>query len=219
VSAIAGAQPPFQLTRTGTACRTADVAALRRTFQQQHCIALPGFIEPVLLDRIHRLVSVSAFTEFAHDDLASELLMSDGGCSRVLNFLANDRHLFDFVRAISSCRPIRAFVGRVYRRCPNTDHHDSWHADLVHHRLVGMSVNLSTEPYEGGTFELREAGAKAPIATLPNVGQGDAILFRIDPALEHRVTRVIGTVPKTAFAGWFVADEGREPKPGRDTPS
>lgn len=35
-----------------------------------------------------------------------------------------------------------------------------------------------------------------------NTGPGDAALFRIDPALQHRATAVTrGT--KTAFAGWF----------------
>ena len=40
------------------------------------------------------------------------------------------------------------------------------------------------------------------IEQVENVGAGDAILFRVDAALQHRATEVTGGV-KTAFAGWF----------------
>jgi len=203
VSTTSGGQPSLRLTRTGAEWRETDVEMLRRAFQNQHCIKLAGMIELTLLDHLRRLVAATGFTEFTHDDLASELLMSDGVCRRTLEFLSNDRRLFDFVRAVSGCAPIRAFFGRVYRRCPNTHHHDSLHTDRSQHRIVGMSVNLSAAPHEGGTFQIRGVGM-APIAILHNTGPGDAIFFRIDPALEHRVT-VVGSKPKTGYAGWFVA--------------
>jgi hypothetical protein len=32
---------------------------------------------------------------------------------------------------------------------------------------------------------------------------GDAVMFRVHPTLRHRVDPVTGTVPRTAYAGWF----------------
>jgi hypothetical protein len=43
------------------------------------------------------------------------------------------------------------------------------------------------------------------IRELPNTEPGDAIFFRIAPALQHVVSAVEGMVPKTAYAGWFGA--------------
>ena len=77
--------------------------------------------------------------------------------------------------------------------------------------MIGMSINLSADGYDGGTFEIRRFGSETLIASLPNVGLGDAILFRIADGLEHQVTAVRGAIPKTAFAGWFVGARPGEP--------
>jgi hypothetical protein len=211
MSVVSGEREAFRLTRTGPEWRDDDVAALRDTFDRQHCVKLTGFIEPRLLQQIHRLVAAATFAEFVHEGIASELQMSAGVCTGVLDFLVNDPRLFAFIQAVTACAPIRAFIGRVYRRCPGTDHHDSWHDDLGRQRMIGMSVNLSAGAYEGGTFEIRRFNAARLIASVPNVGCGDAILFRIADGLEHQVTAVRGAVPKTAFAGWFVGQRTGEP--------
>ena len=89
---------------------------------------------------------------------------------------------------------------------PGADHFDSWHADIgtTHRdRLVGMSINLSPRPYQGGVFRLREEASAHIFCELSNTGPGDAICFRISSALKHMVTPLVGTEQKTAFAGWF----------------
>ena len=68
-----------------------------------------------------------------------------------------------------------------------------------------MSVNLGPRPYDGGVFQLRRRGSEDILCELPNVVPGDAILFQISKELVHQVTPVVGTEPKTAFAGWFVS--------------
>jgi hypothetical protein len=66
-------------------------------------------------------------------------------------------------------------------------------------------MNLSTDIFRGGTFELRDRWSLAPLAQVNNTGFGDALLFRISNDLQHRVTQVEDTVAKTACAGWFRA--------------
>jgi hypothetical protein len=65
---------------------------------------------------------------------------------------------------------------------------------------------VSIGSYEGGLLQLREAGSKEILSEAANTGPGDAILFRIADHPEHRVTALKGTVPKTAFAGWFKSE-------------
>lgn len=194
----------IQLTRRGAVADDADLAVLRRTFAEQHCARLTGLLEPALTAGIQAQMARGRFQEFAHGSVATELRLDDGVCTGLLHFLVNDPRLIRLVESISGCREITAFAGRVYRRFPGGAHRDSWHGDVADpRRLIGMSVNLSAQAYQGGVFEIRDVDSQRPLAELPNVGIGDAILFRLSPALEHRVTDVVGDAPKTAFAGWF----------------
>jgi hypothetical protein len=198
--------PPLQLTRAGVRRLTADLTPLRDTFRRTHCVRLPALIAPDLLSRIQREVERGEFRAFDHDGIATELRLQSGVATGLLHVLVNDPEVFRFVEELSETSPLRAFLGRVYRRDAN-GHYDSWHSDLVEGRRIGMSVNLSAQVYEGGVFDLRETETERMLASIANVGFGDAILFRLAPTLEHQVTAVRGVHPKTAFAGWFLADD------------
>jgi 2OG-Fe(II) oxygenase superfamily len=121
-----------------------------------------------------------------------------------LLLLVNDERVLEVVRSITGCGPIGHFDGRVYRLEPSTDHHDSWHDDLGEGRLVAMSINLGTEPYEGGALQVRDrrTGASSEVRS---VHTGDGLLFELGEHLEHRVLPVTGASARTVFAGWFKA--------------
>jgi hypothetical protein len=195
----------IQLTSRGAAVRspTADATALRAEFRDKACVRLESFIEPRLMARIQAQVAAATFADRAHGSISTELCMQPHACVGVLHFLVNDPAVFRLVEDLSGCRGLRTFIGRVYRLLADRGHYDSWHSDLLNDHHVGMSINLSAEPYEGGVFEIRRIGTETPLASLPNIGAGDAILFAIADDLEHRVTPMTGTAAKTAFAGWF----------------
>jgi hypothetical protein len=197
--------PVIQVTRRGTVSNDADIAALQRVFAERHCAKLTGFLDRSVLDEVHEQIDRGRFREFAHGSVAAEVRLDEGVATGLLHFLANDPRLFRLVERVSGCTGIRSFAGRVYRRFPGR-HHVDWHDDRDGRRLVGMSINLSADAYEGGILEIRDAVTHQPLAALPNVGCGDAILFRIAATIEHRVSEMRGTSPKTAFAGWFFAD-------------
>jgi hypothetical protein len=91
----------------------------------------------------------------------------------------------------------------VYRLTPGV-HDDSWHDDLSgSHRMIALSLNLSAAAYSGGTLQIRDRSSGEIVHEAANTGVGDAVLFRISPQLEHRVSRVDGAVARTAYAGWF----------------
>ena len=66
-----------------------------------------------------------------------------------------------------------------------------------------MSINLSSEIYSGGVLQIRDCPSQRIVHEVANVGFGDGVVFRLNDSLEHRITDVEGSVPKTAFAGWF----------------
>jgi hypothetical protein len=192
----------IQLTRNGMT-GSAEIDALREEFEQLQTFRLPGLIHPNLLKVLLERLDQTAWKARTHDKIASEIMPEDPLPINILNFAANSPGFLEVIRQITGYKEINGYGGRVYRRA-TSEHYDSWHDDLsADSRLVGMSVNLSAVPYQGGIFRLRKKGTEEILRELPNTGPGDAIFFRISPDLLHMVTPVEGLAPKTAFAGWF----------------
>jgi hypothetical protein len=197
--------PALQLTSRGVVAPGGPAAtrALRDEFAARRCVRVISFFDRPLLARLQQQIEESTFVERVHGTIATELCMRKNACLGLLHFLVNDPAVFRFVEQISACEGLMVFLGRVYRMRADCGHYDAWHDDVRPDRRIGMSVNLGTEPFEGGVFELRRAETEEPLAAIANVGPGDALLFAIDDELEHRVTLMHGSVAKTAFAGWF----------------
>jgi hypothetical protein len=112
------------------------------------------------------------------------------------------------IRAITGAA-VNGFVGAVYRLVPGAGHRDSWHDDADGNRRVGLTLNLSPAPFEGGELQLRAAGADEALWTVANTGPGDGLLFPIDALYEHCIRPMTGQAEKTALAGWFCVDPDR----------
>lgn len=183
---------------------------LRRQFDREHYVRLPKLFEPALLRFIQSEIERSEFYERIHQGIKSnkELCMKQNSAFGALLLFMNDEKLFKMIQSITQCDRIGCFEGRVYRVIPGHGHHDAWHSDMAENRLVAMSINLSTEVYAGGTLQIRDCVSERIVSEVPNVGTGDAIIFRLSPGLQHRITEVKGKALKTAFAGWFRAKPG-----------
>jgi hypothetical protein len=191
-------------TRTGLVVTASDaeLQALRDRFAREHILRLSGFLDAAHVELIDRYIDEVGFLPRVHEGIGTELCLPEGRAVRLLFFLVNDPALFAVIERITGCSSIGCFTGRLYRMLPGRDDFDTWHSDAIQNRMVGMSVNLGP-PYEGGVFQLRDRPSQRMLGEAPNVGVGDAILFRIDKNLEHWITPLSGTEPKTAFAGWF----------------
>jgi hypothetical protein len=199
----------IQVTRCGTeiSSSTEVLEDLRSQFEQRHWFLLPRLIEPELLDLIQQEIDRGEFRERIHDGINSnkELCLTASAALAGLIFLINDEKLFRLIQEITHCDPINSFDGRVYRIVPEQGHHDSWHNDIGEERLVAMSINLSREVFEGGVLQIRQRDSEKILSESANTGSGDAVIFRLGTAFEHRISNVQGDASKTAFAGWFKA--------------
>ena len=142
------------------------------------------------------------------NNFGTEFTLDDPVTVHILLFLLNRAEFLNAIRIMTGCEEISDFLGRVYRLAAGPQSQLSWHTDIdntVEQRHVALSINLSTDVYGGGTFELRDRWTKTPLAQINNTGFGDALLFRVSNNLEHRVTEVVDKVAKTACAGWFRA--------------
>jgi len=192
----------IQLTTKGMT-GIADTKALADEFASKQCVRIPQLLSIDLGRIVSTHVDRGGWIHLEHRNIGQELFLDNLVALNALHFAVNTPRFHEFVEIITGCEPIVRFEGRVYRMTPGAGHHDSWHNDNFGGRLVGMSIHLGKYPHNGGIFQLRDAESKKKLCDLPNTILGDAIMFRISPRLEHRVTDVEGGEPKTAFAGWF----------------
>jgi coenzyme PQQ synthesis protein D (PqqD)/2-oxoglutarate-Fe(II)-dependent oxygenase superfamily protein len=205
-----GSPMMIQVTRAGTRWRRSEtgVERVRKQFETGHCLVLRRFVEPTLLRIIQQKLTQLRFRERKYT-VGGDLAITQGPLLGALQVLLNDPQLFVQIRRLTGCGQIGKFVGRVYRMIPGRGHDFVWHNDLQHNRrLVALTVNLGENPFSGGLLQIREAQSKRVLHEIANTGPGDAVLFRVGPGLQHRVTTVTGSIPKTALAGWFVSAPG-----------
>jgi len=177
------------------------IEALRAEYASRSFVYLRQLIAPELLDLFCTNVEKGGFERLEHP-YGAELDTTDLKTSALIDVLFNNTRLFEFIQTITDCGSIGSFNGRVYRYLADEDHYDGWHNDLVQHRIVALSLNITKQSYEGGLLELKDLDSQV-IESIQNTVFGDAILFRLASHLEHRRTPVRGNVPKTAIAGWF----------------
>jgi hypothetical protein len=191
----------LQITKSGVVFTGSDanLERARADFQRQDWVSLPAILNPELLSMIQQQLAASDITT---KSIYPEPNVSDGA----LLLLLNNPQLFKFIEQIIGCGHIGCFRGRIYRFVPGAKNPLEWHTDLNGTRLVALTINLSTELYQGGVLRIRERKTRRILGEMTNSGFGDAILFRIDNRLEHSVSDVEGTVVKTALAGWFESE-------------
>ncbi len=182
--------------------RPEALAALCGELASNHGVKLVGFLGAELCALAATCLASATFSPKSYDHVGAELTMDDNVLSRALTFVLNDRALFAVIERLSGCGRIGDFKGRVYRLEPGGGQLGDWHNDAFDGRLIGLSINLSDQPFEGGVLQIRglDGGATTELA---NTHLGDALLFRISDRLQHRLTPVTGAAAKTSFAGWF----------------
>lgn len=190
-------------TKTLVSFTAESLQRLSARFNAEHHVILPQLIEPQLLNLISKRLEATTFRPRVYKGLGKDLCPDDIGIAGLLNFLCNRRKVLEFIEALTGSEHLGCFVGKVYRMIPGEDHYDSWHDDVVEDRKIAMSINLTGQSYSGGVLEIRDSRSKQILSRVVSTGLGDAIIFRISADLEHRRTTVVGSVPKTAFAGWF----------------
>jgi hypothetical protein len=199
----------LQLGRRQTVSRPTEGerAGLRAHFDQYMWVRLPRLLEPALLEEVQHLLERATFERFVHTEVdppSVDLIMTPGPASALLELLVNDPGVYHDIEAITGCDPVSHFIAQLYRLTPALEHAHQWHSDLIGRRMIALSINLGPGDYEGGVLELRDRASGRVVGAAPNPTPGDAVIFALDPSLQHRVTRVTSGV-KTAFAGWFCA--------------
>ena len=204
-----------QLTRGGLRCPDSDrmLDRIREEFMRQSCAKFPEFLEPALVRVLLRGIAGAEFFERVHTTITppgTDLCMRQNDTLGLLGFLMNDPRLFQFMERITGCSRIGHFRGNVCILGSGQHYQLSWHDDRADDRLAAMSINLSTDTFEGGALEMRDRRSGHVLSTT-TLGVGDAVLIRLADHLQHRVTDVEGRVNRTTFVGWFKTGPDYDP--------
>jgi hypothetical protein len=191
----------------------AQIARLRREFDEKHCVILPQLFSSGLIGTILQKIESAQFYRNRHRDrrgreFAWDLTVRENEMAlHVIHFLLNNQEVFSSIQKITTDQEIGSYAGRIYRTLPHQGHRLDWHDDAEHsERMLGISVNLSSEHYAGGLFQLREKQSERVLCEVGSGNLGDAHVFRISPQLQHRVTQVEGEQARTSAAGWFLSE-------------
>ena len=201
----------MQITQTGFKIPDQKILDLyREEFRKNNCIYIPELIEKKILAKTIVLIQNSKFFENTHLNQSGNVFAKDESivnnsiALQHIHFLMNNQNLFSVVKYITNSPEIKGFSGRIYRNSPNSSHHLDWHDDKqVANRLLGVSINLSTDKYEGGKFQIRKKNSSFLLKEIGCGNLGDTHIFDISDFIEHRVTKTQGLFPRIAAAGWF----------------
>jgi hypothetical protein len=171
---------------------------------------LPRFLSPRLLGIIREQIANRRFRRVLHRGFGSDQFLPRHHATASLVFLMNDPRVFTEIRRITGCGPLRSVAASLRRVVAGKGKSLSWHDDSIEDRRAAITINLSPCPYRGGLLQIRRKRDGQIVKEIANVGRGDAVLFRVSTALEHRNTEVIGPHHKTAFSGWFRGGRGFE---------
>ena len=194
---------------------TEELQDLQRQFETQHCAILNNIISPQMQPLIQRMITGASYQSHVHEAKSSfvigkEFVIDPQNMLYNLFFvLMNTNDFMDTIRSITQTPQIQSFQGRFYKLDNSENCFDNWHDDIQpsEGRLVGMSLNLSEFPYEGGHFKIKNKSSKEVFREVSYKDWGTAHIFRIDPALHHKVEAVTGEQPRIAYAGWFFSEK------------
>jgi hypothetical protein len=190
---------------------------LAEQWRQRRCLRFCRFLEPSLANRALELSRQLPFHPVT-SPVGSREMCDAAPLRGFLMLLLNRQPLFDSLEALCGRGPIGCFEGTVYRLQPHSAQRLDWHDDHPGQRKLALSLGLSQQPYQGGELQLRRKGHTELLAREPQLLLGDAILFDVDVALEHRVTPVEGNHPRAVFAGWFLPGPLQTVGPARTGP-
>jgi hypothetical protein len=193
----------IQITQGGVVVQPGAIEKLSADYRDTGVAIVPGFLSPpVLRALLKRLASGDFGLKKEPIVKGTTLLMPQSDPALIsLHFMVNRPELFEIAARITGLPKPGNFTSRLHRTNPAPDLHLDWHDDGMDYRILGLNINLSTQPYTGGVLQVRNPERKI-VAEVGQLSPGDAFFFRIGARWQHRLTPV-ETGERTVAVGWF----------------
>lgn len=182
-----------------------DEAGARDEFDRTCALVCHRALDPALEARLTSACERAAFESDHVEGLGHRTIEQPPLAGRMITLLLHREPLFRWLERVTGCDPIRAVEGRVVQTHAVPGDELDWHDDRngPHRRRLGVTLALTSLPYEGGLFELRPVGGST-LLRFAHDTPGTMLVFRISPALEHRVHPLTAGGPRRVYTGWFI---------------
>ena len=202
------------INKTEVLVDTDKLESYQHSYETENVFVLPSLFCNSLKELIEKHLQNAQWIHNIHEDKTTSTIIAkeytldrQNLIYKILPFYLNHPTVLNIVRAITQSPTIKRFYGRIYKFEGNNNTFDNWHNDISTektNRIVGISLNLSPEVYQGGIFSIRNKKTKEIYKHIKHDNWGGAHFFRIHSKLEHKVDQVLGKNPRIAYAGWFI---------------
>lgn len=197
--------PPFTISASGTSIH-ADPAEYRVRFNEQSSLLFEDVFEPDFLAKLVSNAAAAPFVENMVENIGLREMEAQQRIGATISLLLGRLDFLDWLEQATGITPLRATMGRLVQTRANGEDALEWHNDMdADHRQLGLVMNLSDQPFEGGIFEMRHTGTETPFRTVKHDRPGSIMIFAVNPNIEHRVTMVESGGPRRVYAGWAVS--------------
>jgi len=181
-----------------------NLEAARHQYSTHMAVHIRNIFAPALLTTIQNLCATGGFVPETTRANAPEV-ESPQHVGHLLDAVLRRARFLRWLEAVTASGPLHSFEGRLTQARPGTGER-GWHDDLREdpRRRVALVINLSPAAYEGAPYQLRlKTGERLFEHYYTELGE--AILFKVDPTLAHRVPPVTAGGPRRVYAGWGLA--------------
>lgn len=201
--------PPFVIGTTQTLI-CGDPGAAAKNFACHRAIACVGALEPSFLAKLLNICNQAQFVADAVENLGHREVETPAIAGGALTLALQRSNLLRWIEAATHCGSLRSASGRVVQALPGGRDQLVWHNDMSDmQRRLAITINLTEQPYEGGTFELRSAKSTALLLQHRHLKLGSVLIFDIGRSLEHRILPLISGGPRRIYTGWFLKGDAQ----------
>lgn len=182
-----------------------DGGASAESSARCHAIVCPKALDPLFLAMLLKVSGTAQFAPDPVDRVGHRELETPNLAGAALTLALRQSNLIRWIEETTQCGPLGSMDGRLAQVRPAAGHGLGWHDDLNDpRRRLGITIDLSEQPYEGGLFELRLAKTKEVLLRFRHAAPGTALIFEVSPGLQHRVLPPTSGGPRRVYAGWFL---------------
>jgi hypothetical protein len=182
-----------------------DGSASAESFARCHAIDCAKALDPLFLAMLLKVSGKAQYTPDPVGRLGHREIETPNLAGTALTLALRRSNLIRWIEETTQCGPLGSIDGRVAQIRPAAGHRLHWHDDLNDPgRRLGITIDLSEQPSEGGLFELRLAKTKEVLLRFRHAGPGSVLIFDVSPGLDHRVLPLTSGGPRRVYAGWFL---------------
>lgn len=203
---------PFVIGAESTRLRD-DGGESAASFARCRAMVCPQALDPPLLAMLLEVFRTARFTPDPVDRVGRREIETPHLAGAALTLALARPNFFRWIEEATQCGPLGAIDGRVTQLRAAEGHGLRWHDDRNDpRRRLGITIDLSEQPYEGGLFELRLGKTREVLLRFRHAAPGTALIFDLAPGLEHRVRPLTSGGPRRVYAGWFFTGAQVDPK-------